>query len=197
MAKGDPAGDPFPSDRQTRNTVMHVYARCTTTQFDMWVKPNADPSAPPRITNMTDPGELGYGHVFRAYGNFGSNRDETYANAFPTKHGQNARAPHRTATNWHQNFAFVWSIVRFPRETVDDKKLVFYMSDIHIRGGGNHTAAMAPPNTPNASIPDATTAQDDIEPCSGWLSGGKAGCNQRLKQYMTQYRPTDYERHGD
>lgn len=167
-------GDTLPADPKTRGNIMHIYARSTTTQFDVWVKPNADPAAPPAITNMTDPGvSFGYAHVFRAYGDFGSNADKTYADAFPDKVGQNARAPHRTATNWHQNMAFVWSIVRFPNPDADAKKLVFYLSDIHIRGGGNSTKAMAPPGTPTANISAATTMQDDVSPCGGWLSGGK------------------------
>merc|ERR1719409_763430 len=101
VARGEAPGDAFTSDNQTISNVMHIYARATTTTFDILVKPNADPTSPPPITNATDPGlEFQYAHVFRAYGDFGSNADATYAEAFPGKKGQNSRAPKETATNW-------------------------------------------------------------------------------------------------
>ena len=46
-----------------------MYARFSRTQIDMWVKPNANVSAPPAIDNQTGPGrQYGYAHVFRGYG---------------------------------------------------------------------------------------------------------------------------------
>lgn len=195
VAEGAPPGDAFISDRKTRGNVMHVYGRFSTTQFDLWVKPNANVSAPPAIDNQTDPGhQYGYAHVFRGYGDFGSNADRTFAHAFPDKPGQNGRAPNRTATNWHQNLQFVWSIVRFPLPAATHKKLVFYLSDIHLRGGGGQNAAMAPPNTSAGNISAATTGQDAVGPCAGWLSGGLNGCNRRLQDYMSRYKPKDYEK---
>ena len=133
-------------------------------------------------------------------GDFGSNADSTFADAFPDKPGQNSRAPNRTATNWHQNLQFVWSIVRqntAGSKAATRKKLVFYLSDIHLRGGGGQEAAMAPPNTSAANISAATTDQDAFGPCAGWLSGGLKGCHRRLQDYMSRYKPKDYEKHDD
>jgi len=192
VARGEEPGNAFTSDQQTYNNVMHIYLRCTTTTFDIWMKPNANVSAPPPIDQKTDPGqEFGYAHVFRAYGDFGSNADATYADAFPHRGGKNSRDPEQTATNWHQNMQFVWSIVRFPNEKANAKKLLFYLSDIHIRGGGNHKAAMAPPNTPEDEIYNATIARDGVGPCQ-WISGGAQGCSGRLQRYMDLYHPKDY-----
>jgi len=193
LAEDKPAGDARGADSQTYNRVVHVYARCTTNTFSIWAKPNADPSAPPQIGPDTDPGaDLGYARVFRAHGNFGSNGDTSYSDAFPKAMGQNVRNTSRVATNWHQNMAFVWSIVRFDGTALANQgKLLFYLSDIHIRGGGHSTVAQPPPGTPAAEIFNATVAQDGVSPCQ-WVSDGPNGCNGRLDAYYHQYLPTDY-----
>ena len=56
----------------------------------------------------------GYAQVFRAYGDFGSNNDCSFHNAFPMNRAQSNHGPWdgKRCTNWHQNMHFVWSIVR-------------------------------------------------------------------------------------
>ena len=71
----------------------------------------------------------------------------------------------------------------------------FYISDIHIRGGGNSSKAQKPtvasPGT--IHIPDDVPAQlDDISHC-WWVEGGPENCYKRLENFYNSHgQPTDY-----
>ena len=96
---------------------MHVYARGTSSTFDIFAKQRANPLAPPPISVTTTADTMrayGYAQVFRAYGDFGSNNDCSFHNAFPMNRAQSNHGPWdgKRCTNWHQNMHFVWSIVR-------------------------------------------------------------------------------------
>ena len=172
---------------------MHVYARGTSSTFDIFAKQRANPLAPPPISVTTTADTMrayGYAQVFRAYGDFGSNNDCSFHNAFPMNRAQSNHGPWdgKRCTNWHQNMHFVWSIVRkvcgaaaappcslgsLPLRTTppsncfltprsgaprtaaaqdvnheEDRAIVFYLSDIHVRGGSKHTAAQEPVDSP-------------------------------------------------
>ena len=178
--------------RQLYNNVVHVYARSTSSTFDIFAKQRANPLAPPPISVTTTADTMrayGYAQVFRAYGDFGSNNDCSFHNAFPMNRAQSNHGPWdgKRCTNWHQNMHFVWSIVRKvcgaaaappcsrltptphhptlpllshssfrrPRTAAaqdvnheEDRAIVFYLSDIHVRGGSKHTAAQEPVDSP-------------------------------------------------
>jgi hypothetical protein len=158
----------------TYNTTIHCYLRCTTKSVMLWIKTNADPTKPPKTninSNMSQEEvknimeNNGYLTVFSSYGDFGSNNDQTFSQQFNKYLGQAGMKPTDPIkpTNWHQNMMFVWSVItqmnnsgRFTN-TQDDqqyfwKHLMSYMSDINIRGGGNYTKAMAPPNVTDPNL---------------------------------------------
>jgi hypothetical protein len=221
LAAGRPAQSHTKADEQTYNSVLHSYARCTVDKFDLFSKAGADPLLTPSITaQWTDEQfqDAGYAHVFTAHADFGSNADMLYQEAFPTLMGQMGGRPaefNRKAdgsalpTNWHQNMAFVWSIVRqngtrmassptkpaaIATALTEDLPMSFYLSDIHIRGGGNSTKAQLPTvAAPNSTtIPyDAPTQLDDVSAC-WWIEGGPSNCYGRLQNYFDSNHPSDY-----
>jgi len=133
----------------------------------------------------------GFITVFASYGDFGSNADDTFNSQFinngedgkpwtkglqPGYLNQNDFVNDCTylpqkPTNWHQNMFFVWSVFveygvgdrinKIDHAQYFDKTLSSYMSDIHIRGGGNWTKAQAPPGiTDPAMIKQITEGVD-------------------------------------
>ena len=112
--------------------------------------------------------------------------------AFPDEPGASVRNTSRRTTNWHQNMAFVWSIVRFPGY-LPDRKLLFYLSDIRLCGGGNWRAAQGPPDMASPSPAEAIYAQDDVDPYT-WLTAGVQSCSNRLDYFRMLYDPPDYGR---
>jgi len=183
--------------RQLYNNVVHVYARGTSSTFDIFAKQRANPLAPPPISVTTTADTMrayGYAQVFRAYGDFGSNNDCSFHNAFPMNRAQSNHGPWdgKRCTNWHQNMHFVWSIVRKDVNHEEDRAIVFYLSDIHVRGGSKHTAAQEPVDSPPGRR--VVTEQDDVRPC-GWLEGGPEACNVRLANAVAQLDPHDFTSH--
>jgi len=183
--------------RQLYNNVVHVYARSTSSTFDIFAKQRANPLAPPPISVTTTADTMrayGYAQVFRAYADFGSNNDCSFHNAFPMNRAQSNHGPWdgKRCTNWHQNMHFVWSIVRKDVNHEEDRAIVFYLSDIHVRGGSKHTAAQEPVDSPPGRR--VVTEQDDVRPC-GWLEGGPEACNVRLANAVAQLNPHDFTSH--
>jgi hypothetical protein len=155
----------------------------------------------------------GYIHVYSGKGSYGSSEDFSHyelvneegqkVNSYPngpiTTVGGQANMD-RLYTNWHQNFAFVWSIVRakvFPPQggTNNDpnylnKIYCTYKSDIKIRGGSTYWQALGPANfTKDSKI--ATTWQDGVSESLAWLWNGI--CNGRLSNFKDMYDIDDYE----
>lgn len=158
------------------NTPIHCYLRCTTDSVMMYVKTNVDPSKPPKtnIKSCMSQDEVknimegnNYVTVFSSYGDFGSNKDSSFSDQFNSYMGQAGMTKDDKIrpTNWHQNMMFVWSVItqmnnsgRFTNSAKDNDQLYFwkhlmsYMSDINIRGGGNYTKAMAPPEIKDPNL---------------------------------------------
>lgn len=209
--------DWYDSDAITYNRVIHCFLRCTTKDVAIWAKVDADPKNPPNIRTRPSMSNLdvnklftrkGYTTVFTSYGDFGSNNDTTFAKAFPDRAGNAGTGSNGIAnkgTNWHQNMFFVWTTilksVRAGAVHHDSdpealhRPLSFYMSDIHIRGGGNYTKAMAPPGIINPTlIRQATQTSDPTAylKCKEWLGDGSSSrnvCDNRLiKNASNQYK---------
>jgi hypothetical protein len=217
-AANKPARSHVEADGQTYNRILHNYARCTVDTFDIFSKADADPADTPAIqADWSDEqfAKAGYAHMFRAHADFGSNEDMLYQDTFPGRIGQMSGRPdiwnkQPLSTNWHQNMAFVWSIIRqngtrttgnpaapaaIATVLTADLPMSFYISDIHIRGGGNNTKAQAPTNLePNTThIPEDVPVQlSDVTPC-WWIQGGPPNCYKRLESYYQSHgHPADY-----
>lgn len=163
------------ADVVSYNNVIHTYVRMTTKQIAIWANFYADPQNPPQISITPDMSNEeadsllsmnGFVMVSRAFADFGSSDDKTYDGV--------------SSTNWHQNFFFVWSAILSQGNTRSVtpiyKPIVFYLSDIMIKGGGNYKKAQAPPNTPPDLIAAATTMSDPTaeQVCNYRYSGGRS-----------------------
>eukprot|EP00965_Chrysotila_dentata_P091468 3020588-Pleurochrysis_carterae.AAC.1 len=89
---------------------------------------------------------------------------------------------------------FVWSLIRLKEggwnsNNMDHRNLVFYLSDIRMRGGSHRGDAQPPIDQPHGR--NVVTEQDET-PCH-WLSGGPRSCNSRLRSFYRQFSPQDYE----
>jgi len=197
--------DYYTSDAITYNNVMHCFLRCTNNQLTIWAKEEADPRNPPSIhtsplMSNDDVSKLfenyNYTCVSNNYADFGSNEDTTFADAFPDRAGYGGKA--NKSTNWHQNMFFVWSVILSHnglRMTEKDgpnyyKPLSFYLSDIHLRGGGNYKKAMGPKGVVDEElIKIATeTSPTDVEKICSWLDNSSQVqnvCNNRLQRYAS------------
>ena len=175
-------------DKVTYNNVLHCYARMTTSQFSIWAKTRADPRDPPKVKvsrDMTNSqvnellAKYGYKMVSNTFADYGSNNDLTYWAPDGV-----ARKP----TNWHQNMFFVWSAILSQgnrRMDANDpnynNSLVFYLSDIHLRGGGNYKKAMLPPGAPETDRDKVFgTDPTSAEACKYRWANDANICNTRL-----------------
>lgn len=196
--------DYYTSDAITYNKVLHCFLRCTNKQLTIWVKENADPTNPPKLNiedymSNDDVNKIfqksNYVCVGNNYADFGSNRDMTFVNAFPDKAGQEGKS--NKPTNWHQNMFFVWSVIlshngnRLSRDRDGSqfyRPLSFYLSDIHLRGGGNYEKSMAPEGVIDPELirlATETTDHTSTESCQ-WLDNGSKYpnvCDNRLQRY--------------
>lgn len=183
------------ADQLTYNNVLHCYARMTTKNLSIWAKPFADPTNPPPIkTKPTDMNKdidvqfrkYGYTMVANAYADFGSNADDTYHGIQQPK---DSPPPYRK-TNWHQNMCFVWAAILSKgssRNMATDpgfhNSILFYLSDIHMRGGGNYTKAMPPEVVAGGDPRQASIAPFTTDPTSNSVCNYRFGpdtCENRL-----------------
>ena len=133
--------------------------------------------------------KAGFIQVFSSYGDFGSNNDTTFSSQFDSNFGQVGMGPLPgtkdtflpfQGTNWHQNMMFVWAVITQMNKpgrylnTVGKtqqeefwKHLTSYMSDIHIRGGGDYTKALRPANMPAGM--STKIATEDTDPSSATI----------------------------
>ena len=150
--------------------------------------------------------KVGFVQVFSSYGDFGSNNDTTFSDQSSTFLGQvgmeiGDSSPPKylpfKGTNWHQNMMFVWSVItqmnnsgRYTNTSDKAKEfrqhLTSYMSDIHIRGGGNYTKALRPAGMPvEYETKIATVARD---PSSRQVFSsknlGNYGCNNQNQKNL-------------
>ena len=152
------------------NKNIHCILRVTTKAAALWILYDADPTVDLDINVNSSMSQEEYGgallkagfiQVFSSYGDFGSNNDTSFSSQFGTDLGQvgfpKGKGWPYKGTNWHQNMFFVWSVVTQMNNssryvnvegTAQQKEfwrhLTSYMSDISIRGGGNHTKALRP-----------------------------------------------------
>tara|TARA_Y100000385_G_C12934875_1_gene568447 strand:+ start:37 stop:966 length:930 start_codon:yes stop_codon:yes gene_type:complete len=154
------------------NKNIHCILRVTTKAAALWILYDADPTVDLDInvnSSMTQEEygdtllKAGFIQVFSSYGDFGSNNDTTFSSQFGKSLGQvgfpKGKGWPYKGTNWHQNMFFVWSVVtqmnnssRYTNTGAGGSQqqkefwrhLTSYMSDISIRGGGDHTKALRP-----------------------------------------------------
>jgi hypothetical protein len=196
----------YDSDAITYNTVIHSFLRCTTKQINIWAKIDVDPNNPPNlnINSSMSNGDVdnllikkGYRCVFSTYGDFGSNHDMTFNNAFKDHDGGKETLGQNEPTNWHQNMFLVWSVILGPypgpqpNEDSYNRPLSFYLSDVHLRGGGNHSKALAPPGIYDPELirlATETTDNSALKVCKGFLDNGSNVsnvCDNRLQRFAS------------
>lgn len=189
----------------TLNNTIHCILRVTTKAAAIWIMPDADPAKDLDVdvnAGMTQDEygdalkKVGFIQVFSAYGDFGSNNDTSFSDQFSEYLGQvgmktpdGKNLPFK-GTNWHQNMMFVWSVItqmnnsgRYinaaPHYDEFWHHLTSYMSDIHIRGGGNFTKALRPEGMPKNL--DTKIATENTDPSSKISynnnNKGHMGCN--------------------
>jgi len=193
------------------NNTIHCILRVTTKSAALWILPNADPTKELNVNLNSEMTQVEYGNnlnqvgfiqVFSSYGDFGSNNDTTFSSQFSGNFGQVAMGPLPgtkdtflpfQGTNWHQNMMFVWSVItqmnRSGRytNTVGTLQSEFwnhltsYMSDIHIRGGGDYTKALRPANMPSGMRTSIATEEIDPSSAEIFYSGdlGHYSCSSR------------------
>ena len=181
------------TDAITYNNIIHTFIRMTNTQCSIWAKINADPTNPPKLDIKSEfsnddvdkiLSKYNYVMVSNTFADYGSNNDTSYPFNTNVK-----------GTNWHQNLFFVWSAIlsqgnRRMNENEKDfwKSIVFYLSDIKIRGGGNYTKAVPPVDATTDFEKMAATIMTDPtsnEICKGLWGNNPQTCTNRLKSlYM-------------
>ena len=175
------------------NNTIHCVLRVTTKAAGLWILWGADPTKDLNVNVNSSMTQEEYGNalstagfiqVFSSYGDFGSNNDTSFSSQFSSnKLGQQGMGPFPggnkmlpiKGTNWHQNMMFVWSVImqmnNSSRYTNTEGKytefwqhMTSYMSDIHIRGGGDYTKALAPADMPSGQ--DIKIATEETDPSS-------------------------------
>ncbi len=157
----------------TLNNTIHCMLRVTTRSAAIWIMSDADPTKELNVdvnSGMTQDEygnalkKVGFVQVFSSYGDFGSNNDTTFSDQFDKPLGQVGMEVGNSGkylpfkgTNWHQNMMFVWSVItqmnnsgRYTNTNQAEfwQHFTSYMSDIHIRGGGDYTKALRPAGMP-------------------------------------------------